>query len=122
MRNTVLNGFLSSFVICSGDEIYSPNDIHSCFAARIMELATSKGKAKAVMCLSTCPKPSHPSTSANRSGVSASASMARNSAMQDIIDLTSVDESEDDDYTEVCCFKSLLHWISTGNVSLSLFL
>ena len=122
MHNTVLNGPLSSFVICSGDEIYSPNDIHSCFAARIMELATSKGKAKAVTCLSTCPKPSHPSTSANRSGVSASASMARNSATQDIIDLTSVDESEDDDYAEVCCFKSLLHWILTGNVSLSLFL
>ena len=77
---------------------------------------------KAVTCLSTCPKPSHPSTSANRSGVSASASMARNPATQDIIDLTSVDESEDDDYTEVCCFKSLLHWILTGNVSLSLFL
>ena len=73
-------------------------------------------------CLSTCPKPSHPSTSANRSGVSASASMARNSATQDIIDLTSVDESEDDDYSEVCCFKSLLHCILIGNVSLSLFL
>ena len=48
--------------------------------------------------------------------------LARGNTTQDIIDLTSVDESEDDDYTEVCCFKSLLHWILTGNVSLSLFL
>lgn len=102
MRHVPLTGPLSSFMSSVGDEIANPDQIHHCFAPRIMQLVTAKGKAKAVTCSTLRPRASSSSGLGSKSTTTLRLSSTKTAEPSlDVIDLTTIDEDESSDYMEV---------------------